>query len=159
MFHAGNESDAHNLAVVKQRERFVRQAHECSQFQLVHMPEGRRVSAIANLERNMIHERTTAGLAAARRQGRTSGRPSVVDDSKLAAAKAQRAADQSPTQIAKALGLSRATVCRHLGATGAPDQQRFAALVPSVPVKHPALDIPLDLAQAGREDPRVEQPQ
>ena len=83
----------------------------------------------------------------------------MVDDAKLAAAKARRAAGQSSTQVAKALGISRATVYRHLGATGAPDQQRVAAVAPSVPVKHPALDIPLDLDQAGREDPRVEHPQ
>ena len=117
------------------------------------------MAAFAELERDMIHERTMAGLAAARRQGRTGGRPSVMDDDKLAAAKARRAAGQSPTQIAKALGISRATVYRHLGDAGAPGEPRFAAVAPSVPVKHPALDIPLDLDRAGREDPRVEQPQ
>jgi len=68
------------------------------------------MAAFAELERDMIHERTMAGLAAARRQGRVGGRPGVMDGDKLAAAKVRRAAGQSPTQIAKALGISRATV-------------------------------------------------
>ena len=73
------------------------------------------MAAFAELERDMIHERTMAGLAAARRQGRVGGRPSVMDGDKLAAAKARQAAGQSPTQIAEALGISRASVYRHLG--------------------------------------------
>jgi DNA invertase Pin-like site-specific DNA recombinase len=84
-----------------------------------YMPTGEKkffftmMAAFAELERDMIHERTTmAGLAAARRQGRVGGRPSVMDGDKLAAAKARRAAGQSPTQIAEALGISRATVYR-----------------------------------------------
>lgn len=69
----------------------------------------------------VVWKRTMAGLAAARRQGRVGGRPSVMDGDKLAAAKARRAAGQSPTQIAKALGISRASVYRHLAAAK-PDQ-------------------------------------
>ena len=103
------------------------------------------MAAFGELERDMIHERTMAGLAASRRQGRTGGRPSVMDDDEVAAAKARRAARQSPTQIAKALGISRATVHRHLGATGAPSEERFTGVAPSAPVKQPGLDVPLDL--------------
>ena len=55
-----------------------------------------------------------AGLAAARAQGRVGGRPVVMDADKLAAATARRANGESPTQIAKALGVSRASVYRHL---------------------------------------------
>ncbi|MBC7631378.1 MAG: helix-turn-helix domain-containing protein [Flavobacterium sp.] len=40
-----------------------------------------------------------------------------MDGDKLVAAKARRAAGQSPTQIAKDLGISRASVYRHLAAT------------------------------------------
>ncbi|MHB1489271.1 MAG: recombinase family protein [Cellulomonas sp.] len=68
------------------------------------------MAAFGELEQDMFHERTMAGLAAARRQGRTRGRPSVMDDDELAAAKARRAARQSSTQIAEALRISRATV-------------------------------------------------
>ena len=74
------------------------------------------MAAFAELERDIIHERTMAGLAAARAQGRSGGRPTVMDADKLAAARARRERGESPTQIAKALGISRASVYRHLGA-------------------------------------------
>jgi DNA invertase Pin-like site-specific DNA recombinase len=74
------------------------------------------MAAFAELERDIIHERTMAGLAAARAQGRNGGRPTVMDEDKLAAARARRERGESPTQIAKALGVSRASVYRHLGA-------------------------------------------
>jgi DNA invertase Pin-like site-specific DNA recombinase len=72
------------------------------------------MAAFAELERDMLRERTMAGLAAARAQARTGGRPSVMDGDTLAAARARRARGESPTQIAKALGISRASVYRHL---------------------------------------------
>ena len=71
------------------------------------------MAAFAELERDMIHQRTMAGLAAARAQGRVGGRPSVMDADKLAAATARLARGESPAQIAKALGVSRATLYRH----------------------------------------------
>jgi len=74
------------------------------------------MAAFAELERDIIHERTMAGLAAARARGRVGGRPSVMDADKLAAATARRAKGESPTQIAKALGVSRASIYRHLAA-------------------------------------------
>jgi DNA invertase Pin-like site-specific DNA recombinase len=69
--------------------------------------------AFAELERDMIHQRTMAGLAAARAQGRVGGRPSVMDADRLVAATARLARGESPAQIAKALGVSRATLYRH----------------------------------------------
>jgi DNA invertase Pin-like site-specific DNA recombinase len=72
------------------------------------------LAAFAELERDIIHERTMAGLAAARAQGRTGGRPTVMDADKLAAARARLARGESPTTIARALGISRASVYRHL---------------------------------------------
>jgi Resolvase, N terminal domain/Homeodomain-like domain len=73
------------------------------------------MAAFAELERDIIHERTIAGLVAARAQGRNGGGPTVMDEDKLAAARARRARGESPTAIAKALGVSRASVYRHLG--------------------------------------------
>ena len=72
------------------------------------------MAAFAELERDIIHERTMAGLAAARAKGRTGGRPTVMNADMLAAAQARHAKGESPTQIAKALGISRATIYRHL---------------------------------------------
>lgn len=74
------------------------------------------MAAFAELERDINHERTMAGLAAAKAQGRTGGRPSVMDADKIAAARARRERGESPAQIARALGVSRASVYRHLGA-------------------------------------------
>ena len=72
------------------------------------------MAAFAELERDMIRERTMAGLAAARAQGRTGGRPTVMSPDLLAAAQARHINGESPTQIAKALGVSRASIYRHL---------------------------------------------
>ncbi len=74
------------------------------------------MAAFAELERDIIHERTMAGLAAAKAQGRTGGRPTVMNADKLAAARARRARGESPAKIAKALGVSRASIYRHLAA-------------------------------------------
>jgi DNA invertase Pin-like site-specific DNA recombinase len=48
------------------------------------------MAAFAELELDMLRERTMAGLAAARAQGRTGGRPSVMDGDTFAAARARR---------------------------------------------------------------------
>ena len=76
------------------------------------------MTAFAELERDIIHERTMAGLVAAKAQGRNGGRPPVMDEDKLAAARARRERGESPTEIARALGVSRASVYRHLAAEG-----------------------------------------
>ena len=72
------------------------------------------MAAFAELERDMIRERTLAGLTTARAHGRVGGRPTVVTPDTLAAAKARQQRGETPTQIAKALGVSRATIYRHL---------------------------------------------
>ena len=73
------------------------------------------MAAFAELERDIIHERTMAGLAAARGQGRRW--PADRDGRRQARSRrARRERGESPTQIAKALGVSRASVYRHLGA-------------------------------------------
>ncbi|MFF1648148.1 recombinase family protein [Streptomyces sp. NPDC058240] len=84
-------------------------------------PDGRLmlqvVGAMAEFERSLIQERTRAGLDAAKAQGRTGGRPVVMDADKLAAAKARRAKGESVTAVAKAVGVSRATLYRALADT------------------------------------------
>lgn len=84
-------------------------------------PDGRLmlqvVGAMAEFERALIKDRTRAGLDVARAQGRTGGRPTVMDADKLAAAKARQAKGESVTAIAKAPGVSRATLYRALADT------------------------------------------
>ncbi|MGI5510506.1 recombinase family protein [Streptomyces sp. CA-106131] len=81
-------------------------------------PDGRLmlqvIGAMAEFERSLIKERTRAGLDAAKAQGRTGGRPSVVSEDVLAVARARKAKGESVSTIAKALGISRATLYRHL---------------------------------------------
>ncbi|WP_078606385.1 recombinase family protein [Streptomyces violaceorubidus] len=69
----------------------------------------------AEVEREGIREKTMEGLEAAARKGNVGGRPSVMDDDKLAVARARHARGESVTAIAKGLGVHRATLYRHLG--------------------------------------------
>ncbi|MFI9720544.1 recombinase family protein [Streptomyces sp. NPDC052396] len=71
----------------------------------------------AEVEREGIREKTLEGLETAARKGNHGGRPTVMDADKLAAAKARRAKGESVTAIAKALGVSRATLYRALADT------------------------------------------
>lgn len=71
-------------------------------------------------ERDLIRERTTAGLAAARARGRTGGRPTVMTTAKLRAAKRMISAGTPLTEVASVLGVGRATLYRHLQATSPP---------------------------------------
>ena len=71
--------------------------------------------ALAEFERDIISERTMAGLAAARARGRVGGRPSVMNDQKIKLAKQLMAnSSNNATDVAKTLGVSRATLYRHL---------------------------------------------
>ena len=63
-------------------------------------------------------ERTRAGLAAAAANGRKGGRRKV-DDADAAKARSLREKDIAATDIAKMLGVSRATVYRYLADDGA----------------------------------------
>jgi Resolvase, N terminal domain/Helix-turn-helix domain of resolvase len=74
-------------------------------------------SALAEFERSLIRERTQAGLAAARRAGRTGGRPPKLTDETSRPAKAMLAnPDIGVTQIAHRLGVSPATLYRYIPA-------------------------------------------
>jgi DNA invertase Pin-like site-specific DNA recombinase len=73
--------------------------------------------ALAEFERSLIRERTQAGLAAARRVGRTGGRPPKLTDDDIEAARAMLAnPDIGVTQIAHRLGVSPATLYRYIPA-------------------------------------------
>jgi hypothetical protein len=76
--------------------------------------------ALAQFEREAIRERTRAGLAAARARGRLGGRPPLVTPEKLAAAQLMRERKHTMNEIVQALGVSRATLYRHLALADSP---------------------------------------
>ena len=83
--------------------------------------------ALAEFERELIRERTRAGLEAARARGRHGGRRSVMTPAKTAAARQMYDSREHTVEaIARALGVSRATIYRALGdrARGAPPPTR-----------------------------------
>ena len=82
-------------------------------------PGGRLVfhlfAALAEFERDLIRERTNAGLAAARARGRTGGRPSSLSaDQVKAARRMYDQNDMTVAQIGDVLGVSRTTIYRAL---------------------------------------------
>lgn len=80
-------------------------------------PTGRAMfgmlSVFAEFERDIISERTRAGLDAARRRGRTGGRPAIDDKTKRQVT-ALFQAGESATDIAKEYGIGRSTVYKIL---------------------------------------------
>ena len=71
--------------------------------------------ALAEFERDVIRERTLAGLSAARSRGRVGGRPRVMDDRKVQLAKILLADEaNSVDDVCETLRVSRATLYRYL---------------------------------------------
>lgn len=79
------------------------------------------LGAIAEFERALIRERTMAGLAEARRKGKTGGRPRSLSKKDTAAAQALLA-DGALTakEVAAHFGVSKATLYRYLSAARLP---------------------------------------
>ncbi|MEU1599378.1 recombinase family protein [Streptomyces sp. NPDC005708] len=71
-------------------------------------------AAMGEAEREGIREATLEGLQAAKEQGRTGGRPPVLDADQLAAARSRRERGESLGEIARALGVGKTTVWRAL---------------------------------------------
>lgn len=70
-------------------------------------------ASLAEFERNLIRERTQAGLNAARARGKSGGRPAKLTGKDLAMAKALMADKSNDVaEIAKRFGVSRATLYR-----------------------------------------------
>ena len=69
--------------------------------------------ALAQFEREMIRERTKAGLAAARARGRVGGRPKSFTKSNAKIAKSMLR-DHSVTEIAEHFGVNRSTLYRNI---------------------------------------------
>ena len=74
-------------------------------------------ASLAEFERDIIRERTMAGLMAARARGRLGGRPKALDDAKIAQANAlYKDKDLSIKEICKTLGIGRTTFYRYVNA-------------------------------------------
>jgi DNA invertase Pin-like site-specific DNA recombinase len=80
------------------------------------------MGALSQFERELVVERTRAGLSAARARGRVGGRPRALTPEKLKAARSMYlSGDSTVAAIARTVGVSRATLYRHLSiASGAP---------------------------------------
>jgi len=81
-------------------------------------PGGRLVfhvfGALASFERELIQERTLAGLAAARERGRLGGRPTALSPAKLKQARKMIGEKTPVTEVAQVVGVSRATLYRRV---------------------------------------------
>lgn len=83
------------------------------------------MASLAQMERELIIERTRAGLDAARQLGRKGGRKRLMTDSKIASAKKLLASGALPRDVAKDLGVSIPTLYRWV-----PANPRDVALSP-----------------------------
>jgi DNA invertase Pin-like site-specific DNA recombinase len=72
--------------------------------------------ALAEFERNLIRERTTAGLMAARARGRRGGRPKALTTRQLNIAQSLYDAKNSIQEICRTLKISKATLYRSIKA-------------------------------------------
>lgn len=81
-------------------------------------------ATLADFERDLIHERTMAGLAAARAHGRAGGRPRVMTRKKLKVAMAMMAdRDNAARDVAADLGVSLSTLYAYVDAKGKPRER------------------------------------
>lgn len=72
------------------------------------------MAALAEMERDLIRERTNAGLAAARARGRRGGRKPKMDATKAGIARKLLTSGTAVNDVARTLGISRATLYRNL---------------------------------------------
>lgn len=73
------------------------------------------LGALGQMEREIIVERTRAGLRAAAARGRRGGRPPALDEAKLRAAKAMLASGTlTAAEVARQVGCAPSTLYRHL---------------------------------------------
>jgi DNA invertase Pin-like site-specific DNA recombinase len=70
--------------------------------------------ALAEFERNLIRERTTAGLTAARARGRRGGRPKVLTGRQLSIAQDLYDKRHAIAEILQTLKISKATLYRYI---------------------------------------------
>lgn len=75
--------------------------------------------ALAEFERNLIRERTKAGLSAARARGRQGGRPTLLTPTKRALAlKLHQERNHTIEEICNMMGISKSTLYNYLNQAG-----------------------------------------
>ncbi|OEZ30023.1 recombinase family protein [Variovorax boronicumulans] len=78
------------------------------------------IAAVAEFERDLLIERTQSGLARAKAEGKTLGRPSALSPSQMLDVTRRLEAGEAVAAIARAMGTSRQTIMRVRDAS-APD--------------------------------------
>ena len=68
------------------------------------------LSAVAEMERDLLVERTQAGLARAKAEGKTLGRPSKTSNIQRAEIISKLQAGESVSAVAREYGVSRASI-------------------------------------------------
>jgi len=92
--------------------------------------------ALAQFEREIIRDRTVAGLAAARARGRVGGRPPKLSAEQVRQARRMYdARELTVEQIGAVLGVSRTSIYRALGKTTTPAPSAAAAHAPARPAE------------------------
>lgn len=87
-------------------------------------------AALAEFERELIKERTVAGLASARARGRHGGRPFKMTTAKLRLAMAAMGQPETKvSELCEELGITRQTLYRHISPRGElrPDGEKLLA--------------------------------
>jgi DNA invertase Pin-like site-specific DNA recombinase len=74
----------------------------------------RMLAVLAEMERELIVERTQAGLKAARKRGRVGGRPRVDNKALERALRLYESKDYSIVEITELTGVSKTTLYRRL---------------------------------------------
>jgi DNA invertase Pin-like site-specific DNA recombinase len=76
------------------------------------------MASLAQMERELMVERTQAGLQAAREQGRVGGRKRIMTESKIRSARKLLNQGTPPREVASSLGVSVPTLYRWVPAAG-----------------------------------------
>ena len=119
------------------------------------------LAALAEAERDLISERTKAGLAAAAARGRHPGRPTVLSAERRETITSMRNAGASHARIARDLGIGASTVARALRDTHPTQSPPPPQVRPKAPGERPSCFQRPDTAvqrPAGPHPPRVPRP-